>query len=308
VIAERVADLGWSNLVDEPGLAGRLIETEAGGPPFLAELTAAHRRLLDERWPAHQWLAFADGEPVAAVRSIAIRWDGTSGGAPGAGIGQLLGDAEPDADPLPDTLAVVDLTVAPQRRGTGVGPRILTELDELRRRAGLARVLLLVRPHPKRLHPLVPFARYLAAVGPEGRPWDGWLAAVWAAGFHPVRGVDRSLVARAPLAAWERWYGRPFPTSGPYLVPGAIKPAIVELERDEGRYREPHLWVAPQAQLRQRTVDAAQLRVPEDAWRRALASAGVVAGSRRHREVRRGPLTDATTLPAPPTGDDRSLR
>jgi hypothetical protein len=96
-----------------------------------------------------------------------------------------------------------------------------------------------------------------------------------------------SLVARAPVAAWERWYGRPFPTSGPYLVAGAIKPAIVELERDEGRYREPHLWVAPAAHLTQRTIEAATLRRSEDAWRRSLAAAGVVAGSRRHREVRR---------------------
>jgi GNAT superfamily N-acetyltransferase len=281
-------DLGWSNLADEPELAGEAIGIEAGGPPFLTELSAAHRRLLDERWPGFQLIASTvDDGPIAVVRAVPIRWDGTTDGAPGAGLGRLLGGATDADDTVADTLAVVDLTVHPEHRGRGLGPQLLAALDTRPAAAGLERLLVLVRPHAKRHHPLVPFARYLTATDEEGRPRDGWLAAVWEAGFHPVRGVDRSLVARAPVAAWERWYGRPFPTSGPYLVAGAIKPAIVELERDEGRYREPHLWVAPAAHLTQRTIEATTLRRSEDAWRRSLAAAGVVAGSRRHREVRR---------------------
>jgi GNAT superfamily N-acetyltransferase len=284
VIAERVPGLVWSNLAETPGWADRFAVVEAGGPALLAELTAAHRALLDERWPAQQWLGLVGGEPVAVVRALTIRWDGTTEGAPD-GLGRLVGDTDPASHA--DTLAVVDVAVHPARRGTGLGRQVLAELDGLRARTGTVRLLLLVRPHGKRHHPLVPFARYLAATDPDGTPRDGWLAAVWGAGFHPVRGVDRSLVARAPVAAWERWYGCRFPTSGPYLVPGAIKPAIVELERDEGRYREPHLWVAPPTHLEQRTVDPGALRSPEDAWRRALVAADVVPGSRRHREVRR---------------------
>jgi ribosomal protein S18 acetylase RimI-like enzyme len=281
-------DLVWASPEARPELAAAIAAVEADGPPFLAALTAGHRRLLGTRWPAWQWVASsADDEPLAVVRAVPIRWDGTTEDAPGAGLGRLLGEVEDGSDTVADTLAVVDLTVHPAHRGGGVGPRVLAELEARRTAAGLERLLVLVRPHAKRHHPLVPFARYLTAVDDDGRPRDGWLAAVWEAGFHPVRGVDRSLVARAPVAAWERWYGRSFPTSGPYLVEGAIKPAIVELERDEGRYREPHLWVAPAANLARRTVEAAELRRPEDAWRRALAAAGVVAGSRRHREVRR---------------------
>jgi GNAT superfamily N-acetyltransferase len=281
-------DLVWTSSEGRPELAAATAAVEADGPPFLAELTAGHRRLLDERWPALQWVASsAAGEPLAVVRAVPIRWDGTTEGAPGAGLGRLLGGADAASDTAADTLAVVDLTVHPAHRGGGVGPRVLAALDARRTEVGLERSLVLVRPHAKQHHPLVPFARYLTAADDGGRPRDGWLAAVWDAGFHPVRGVDRSLVARAPVAAWERWYGRSFPTSGPYLVAGAIKPAIVELERDEGRYREPHLWVAPAAHLTRRTVEPTELRRPADAWRRALAAAGVVAGSRRHRELRR---------------------
>jgi GNAT superfamily N-acetyltransferase len=279
--------LTWDSLTEAPTRSSRFEEIAAATPPFLAELTRDHRQLLRDRWPGHQWLASVEDDgPVIAVQAVAIRWDGTTDDAPSGGVGTLIGAADPAADDV-DTLAVLDVMVHPQLRGRGLGTQVLTELGQLPRTVGLERLLVLVRPHAKRHHPLVPFARYLSAVDGEGRPRDGWLAAIWESGLHPVRGVDRSFVARAPVAAWERWYGRPFPTSGPYLVPGAIKPAIVELERDEGRYREPHLWVAPQAHLRQRTVVTAALRSPAEGWRRALAAAGVIAGSRRHREVRR---------------------
>lgn len=282
------ATLAWTTLGREPGLAGEVATIEAGAPPFLAELTAGHRRLLTERFPHRQWVARRDDAPTAVVRAVTVAWDGTTAGAP-TGVGEAVSAAAgpSDAGRAGDTLAVLDVTVAAALRGRGQGRAVLRELDALRARTGLRRLLVLLRPHAKREHPLVPFARYVGAVDDEGRPRDGWLAAAWEAGLHPVRGADRSLVARAPVADWERWYGRPFPTSGPYLLPGAIKPAIVEYELDEGRYREPHLWMAPRAQLAQRTVDAAALREPRDAWRRALAAAGVVPGSRRHRRARR---------------------
>jgi GNAT superfamily N-acetyltransferase len=274
---------GWSSLADDPTLAGALASVETGGAAFLEQLTAEHRAHLTDVHPQHQWVRHHDGEAEAVVRAVPLAWDGTTAGAPAAGAGGALRHAAEGGD----TLAVLDVVVAPARRGAGLGSAVLGELDGLRERAGCSRLLVLVRPHAKRHHPLVPFGRYVAATDEAGRPRDGWLAAAWQSGLHPVLAVDRSLVARAPVAAWEAWYGRSFPTSGPYLLPGAIKPAIVEHERDEGRYREPHLWMAPVAHLDQRTVDPSALREPRDGWRRALASVGLVPGSRRHRQVRR---------------------
>jgi GNAT superfamily N-acetyltransferase len=278
-----MTDDGWTTLADDPALAGALASVETGGAEFLERLTAAHRHHLTDAHPTYQWLRQRDGRVEAVVRAVPLAWDGTTTGAPAAGAGGALRHADEGGD----TLAVLDVVVAPEHRGAGLGSAVLGELDDLRQRSGCSRLLVLVRPHAKRHHPLVPFGRYVAATDDTGRPCDGWLAAAWQAGLHPVLAVDRSLVARAPVAAWESWYGRPFPTSGPYLLAGAIKPAIVEHERDEGRYREPHLWMAPVAHLDQRTVDPSALRDPRDGWRRALASVGLVPGSRRHRQVRR---------------------
>ena len=34
-----------------------------------------------------------------------------------------------------------------------------------------------------------------------------------------------------------------FPESGPYVVPGALQSVLMDLERDEGRYEDPNVWM-----------------------------------------------------------------
>lgn len=263
----------WTSLADDPSLTDVLTDVERDVPPFLAELTHAHRDRVAAVDPSLSWVAHEDELPVAAVRAVRLSWDGTLTGAPAGGAGEAVRRAGEDRA---DTLAVLDITVAFGARGRGLGPAILAALDSQRVAAGTERLLVLLRPHAKAAYPLVPFARYASFVRDDGLPFDPWFRAAWRAGLVPVAAAERSLTARAPFALWQRWLGVDIPGSGPYLVDGAIKPAIVEVERDEGRYREPHLWVGGGAGP-----------VPDGNWVDALSAAGVVAGDRAHREVKR---------------------
>lgn len=250
---------------------------EREGPPFLVAATAAARAHLDEVAGETTWLVSRDGEPVAAVRAARLGWDGTPDGAPAAGLTEAVARAgEPEAD----TLAVLDVRVTRAARGRGIGQAVLAALPDLAGASGCQRALALLRTHAKADHPLTPYVRYLSALRPDGLPFDPWLRTAWRAGLRPVQAVDRSLLAAAPLARWSTWADRTFPTSGPELIPGAIKPAIIEFERGEGRYREPHLWAAPTADLAEPP--------PEDAdWPASLAHVGLVPGDRAHREIKR---------------------
>jgi GNAT superfamily N-acetyltransferase len=267
--------LTWEALVRSDDVVQVASGIELDAPPFLAEVTAPQRAEVTARFPHQQWLVSEGGLPVAVVRAVPLRWSGARGDAPAGGVAEALGRAgETDAD----TLAVLDVVVAYGARARGVGGRVLAHLEERGRSEGFGRTLLLARPHAKQDNPLVPFARYASFTDPLGLPFDPWFRAAWRRGLVPVRGVERSLIVRTDLSDWVRWLGRPIPGSGPYLVPGALKPAILETERAEGRYREPHLWMAPRDALTEPTPDA---------WPAALAAAGVSAGDRSHREVRR---------------------
>ncbi len=265
----------WLSLTDDRELATTAQAIERDVPVFLDELTRAHRTHLADVAPGLSWVVHEEELPVATVRATTLRWDGTSDGAPAAGAGEAVARAGEDGA---DTLAVLDVTVAFGARGRGVGHAVLAELDARRREQELARTLVLLRPHRKADYPLIPFDRYVSFVADDGAPVDPWLRSAWRLGYCPVRGVQRSLQAHADVASWERWLGLAVPGSGPYLVDGAIKPVVIEVERDEGRYREPHLWAGASGQPR-----------PPDGedWIAALAAAGVIAGERSHREVRR---------------------
>jgi GNAT superfamily N-acetyltransferase len=263
----------WTSVADDATVCVAMERVEASGPPFLLEVTRDHRRRLTQVDPRASWLVSAEAGPVAAVRAARLAWDGTPDDAPAAGAAEAVGRAGEDGA---DCLAVLDVTVAAPARGGGTGRRVLEELSLRAADLGFAHVLLLARPHHKREYPLVPFARYVAATDGAGDPFDPWLRTAWRCGFVPARAVDRSLVARAEIDAWRRWLGRPVPGSGPYLVPGALKPAIVEVERNEGRYREPHLWMA-----------CSEGAASDAGWVASLAAIGVVAGDRSHRVVRR---------------------
>lgn len=301
-----VGTLWWTDLAAAPELAAGVVAVERQIPAFLAELTVDTRAQLTATEPAGTVvLVTTDAEVVAVVRSVRLTWDGQRSQAPAAGVREAVGRSGEDRGRVgpagADTVAVLDLVVAEAWRGRGVGSAVLAELDGLRVHRGADRLLVLLRPHAKQAYPLVPFARYASFVTAAGEPFDPWFRAAWRAGLVPVRGVDRSFIARAALDDWQRWLGRPVPGSGPYLVPGAIKPAILETERDDGGYREPHLWAAPIASLapltdgredgqgeghpREPVVEAGP--AASGGWISALAAAGVVAGDRSHRQIRR---------------------
>jgi GNAT superfamily N-acetyltransferase len=270
--------LDFRSLAADPAVAADLAGLEEEGPRFLVDSTATARRHLDEVAAATTWVGRGrDGEALVAVRAVRLRWDGSAEGAPAGGLLEAVARAgEDDAD----TLAILDVRVRTAVRRRGLGRATLARSSDLAREAGCLRTLVLLRTHAKVDHPLTPYVRYLAATRPDGRPFDPWLRQAWAVGLRPVRGVDRSLIASAPLERWASWAGRPFPTSGPELVPGAIKPAIVEFERGEGRYREPHLWAAAEH-------DLASPPPGGSGWVASLGHVGLVPGDRAHREVKR---------------------
>lgn len=290
-------DLRWTDLAAADGYGTAVVRVERAMPTFLAELTAAARAHLAAVDPASTAVLLVGDEVVAVVRGVRLAWDGTRSSAPAGGAREALARA---GEAGADTLAALDVVVAEAWRGRGVGTAVLAGLDRWRAQRGAARLLVLLRPHAKADYPLVPFARYASFVTDRGEPFDPWFRAAWRSGLWPVRGVDRSFVARAEVADWQRWLGRPVPGSGPYLVPGAIKPAILETERHSGGYREPHLWAAPGAALADpggvRSGPGAVVSGPgaprpvtDDAatWVAALSAAGVEAGDRSHRELRR---------------------
>ena len=108
---------------------------------------------------------------------------------------------------------------------------------------GLAELVAPVRPPLKASYPLAPMERYAGWRRADGALLDPWLRVHERLGAEVVRIAPRTLVIVGTVAEWEEWTGMRFPDSGPYVVPGALQPVLIDHGRDEGRYDDPNVWM-----------------------------------------------------------------
>jgi GNAT superfamily N-acetyltransferase len=216
-------------------------------PPFVLADPVAERywdRVMGD-FAAWQLLAFDDtGELAAVGHSVPFHWTGRPDDLPG-GWDAVLTQAVTDYDAgrAPTALAGLSITVAETHRGRGLSRQLVEALRAAAAAGGLEDLVIPVRPTRKHRYPLIPMEQYLTWTRPDGRPFDPWLGVHLGLGAELVGVCAASMVVAAPVAQWERWTGLALPGSGRYVVAGALVPVEVDVDRDEGRYVEPNVWV-----------------------------------------------------------------
>jgi hypothetical protein len=90
---------------------------------------------------------------------------------------------------------------------------------------------------------LISIDDYIAWKTIDDLPFDAWLRVHARVGARIIKPCHESMVIRGNRAEWETWTGMNFPQSGTYHIPGALNPIEMDLERDEGIYVEPNVWV-----------------------------------------------------------------
>lgn len=187
-----------------------------------------------------------DGDDVvASVHAIGVRWDGTAADLPAHGWDEAFVRAVEghEAGVAPTALCALAIVVRPDRRGQGLAPRAVAELRAMAADAGLDAVIACVRPNHKARYPLTPIANYARWTDAEGAPFDPWMRVHWRAGAETAAPVEQSMLIQATTTEWEEWTGLRFPESGRYVVPEALVPVEIDVERGLGTYREPNVWM-----------------------------------------------------------------
>ena len=76
----------------------------------------------------------------------------------------------------------------------------------------------------------------------DGLPFDPWFRVHRRLGAEFVRVASQSMVIMGTILEWEEWTGMHFPEDA-YVVPGALQPVVMDLERNLGTYEEPNVWM-----------------------------------------------------------------
>jgi hypothetical protein len=85
--------------------------------------------------------------------------------------------------------------------------------------------------------------RYARWTNDDGLPVDPWIRVHARMGAQILAVAPRTLAIRGTVAQWERWTEMRFPDSGPYVVPGALQPVVVDRDADDVRYEDPNVWM-----------------------------------------------------------------
>ncbi|MEV7097791.1 hypothetical protein AB0M80_33570 [Amycolatopsis sp. NPDC051045] len=208
----------------------------------LASLLVRGRRVA-RLWP-HLVVALLDGgEPVA--RGVMVPFRGR-GSLPARGWDEVAVWAAEDAldGVAPDTACALEIAVHPEHQARGHSSVVLEAMREAVAAAGLASLVIPVRPPDKAAVPHVPMGDYALSTRPDGLPVDRWLRTHVRAGGRLEGVAPCSATVQAPLADWRRWTGLPFDRDGAVVVPGALVPVLVSVTQDFAVYVEPNIWVS----------------------------------------------------------------
>jgi GNAT superfamily N-acetyltransferase len=235
-------------LEERPDLEGT---ARSIGPKVLPEFVhhdAAVNRFWDELFGRFAGFQVAvcdeEGRVVAAGHSVPLFWDGELDGLPD-GVGETIerGLRDLGSGRTPTASSALLAIVAPGHQRLGLSSVVLRAMKEVASGVGLSALIAPVRPTIKDRYPLTPMENYVRWEREDGLPFDPWLRVHRRLGAEFLRVAPRAMTVMGTIGEWEEWAEMRFPESGPYVVPGALNPVEMDLERDLGTYEEPNVWM-----------------------------------------------------------------
>jgi GNAT superfamily N-acetyltransferase len=213
-----------------------------------------HDQVANELW--HELLdRFADyqlalydiqNQRVAAMgNSFPMRWDDSLENLPEGGWDWAFSEAVRNhrAGISPNVHCAIQIIIHPDYQGQRLSARIIDAVRAVTVSNRLPALIIPLRPSEKSKYPLISMNDYLTWTNEAGLPLDPWLRAHARLGAKVVKACHESKIIRGTRAEWEVWTRMKFPQSGWYVIPGALIPIEMNVEKDEGVYVEPNVWI-----------------------------------------------------------------
>ncbi|HVF26391.1 MAG TPA: hypothetical protein VNA23_10905 [Anaerolineales bacterium] len=224
--------------------------TKAVWPEFMLHDQIANElwhELLD-RFADYQLALYdTDEKRVAAMgNSFPLRWDYPLDALPEAGWDWAFVEAVNNhkQNLTPNMLCAIQVVVRTHYQGHGLSAMALKALRSVGESKGLKHLIVPVRPNEKSRYPLTSIDNYINWETEDGLPFDPWLRVHVRLGGRIIKTCPESKTIRGTRGDWEQWTRLRFPQSGDYIIPGALIPIQMNIEKDEGIYVEPNVWVS----------------------------------------------------------------
>jgi hypothetical protein len=143
----------------------------------------------------------------------------------------------------PNIQSAIQINIHPDYRSQRLSSRMVQAMRAIGQSKGFKYLVAPVRPTEKSKYPLISIDDYVQWTNEEGLPFDAWLRVHVRAGARVIKPCHQAMIIPGSRAEWEAWTGMKFPQSGKYVVTGALNPIEINVEKDEGVYIEPNVWI-----------------------------------------------------------------
>lgn len=200
---------------------------------------------LYDWFPSFQYMLTDENDNVMAVgNAIPFYWDGTAEGLPAGWDDVFLQGIECyRQEKRPNALSALSISIDPKHRGLGLSKQMVTAMKDIAKENGLEYLVAPVRPSLKHKYPLTPMDKYAHWKTSDNAPFDPWVRTHWKLGAVIMQVAAQSMLIEGSVSEWEGWTGMQFPESGSYIIPDALVPVQVDVEKDEVVYIEPNIWM-----------------------------------------------------------------
>ena len=190
-------------------------------------------------------LATETNRMAAMSNSLPFHWDQPLEDLPDGGWDWVFLKAIEDHKNgvQPNIQSAIQIAIHPDYQGQGLSARMVQAMGAIGRSKGFKFLVAPVRPNEKSKYPLTSIDDYITWKTDEGLPFDAWPRVHARAGAKIIKPCHEAMTIRGSRAEWEEWTAMKFPQSGSYVIPSALNPMKMDVERDEGIYVEPNVWM-----------------------------------------------------------------
>ncbi|MDO9577247.1 MAG: GNAT family N-acetyltransferase [Candidatus Cloacimonadales bacterium] len=203
---------------------------------------------LYENFPEFQYWLLDEEEIVGIGNSIPIFWNDKLENLPEEGWDWALkkGFEDLEVGIKPNLLCALSITINPKYQRMGISTEMVKAMVQIGGENKLKTLIIPVRPTLKKDHPLIEIEKYISWKREDGKLFDPWLRVHEKLGGKIIKICSKAMNISGSIQDWQNWTGLDFHESGKYIIPGALKPVEISLERDEGVYVDPNVWVVHQ--------------------------------------------------------------
>jgi GNAT superfamily N-acetyltransferase len=222
---------------------------DASWPEFMMHDPIANENWheLFDRFEGYQFAMWdTESNRMAAMgNSLPFHWDQSLEELPELGWDWVFLKAIEDHKNgvIPNIQSAIQIAIHPDYQGQGLSMRMVRAMGAIGKSKGFHHLVAPVRPNQKAQYPLISIDDYICWTTDEGLPFDPWLRVHARAGASIIKPCHEAMTISGTRAEWEKWTGLKFPQSGEYYIPGALNPMQMDIEKDEGVYVEPNVWM-----------------------------------------------------------------